>query len=538
MKAIAVIMADLRTSPLGTRSRLADMLAGKPVLRHTLERLARARRVDSIVVLTPNDQVGAVRDLCAELPATVQTNNHGTAPYQELVRTCRWWALDGWRGGPAEMCAFDEDVHVIAAHHVGVKHDAEIIVAVPAAAALIDASLVDSMIEYFESQAGATRLVFAQAPPGLTPVILDRQLLAELAPTGQPPGVLLAYHPDRATADLTGREACHRPSAAIIEASGRLLADTTRGVQRLSRLIDQGASNWSAEQIASALLKGGSHLDDGPDEIEIELTTHDPRPATRLLTPGEAESGKRGPIDLDVIRRMGEAIRGRDDVRIVLGGFGDPCQHPRFGEVCRILRQAGAAAIAVRTTALSDDAAIESAMFETPVDVIEVPLDADTAKTYQLVHGVDAFDRVVARIERWADLRIAKSQVRPLVVPSFIKSTHSLHEMESFYDRWIRRVGMAVIRGYNHCARQREDHRVTSTAPPLRTGCRRINSSVLVLANGCVSTCDQDFRGKQTIGDLRKSSLHEIWLGGPLRQIREDWKKAALCPSCDEWHRP
>ena len=39
MKVIAVLQADLEVTPLGTRSRLADVLAGVPILRRTVERV-------------------------------------------------------------------------------------------------------------------------------------------------------------------------------------------------------------------------------------------------------------------------------------------------------------------------------------------------------------------------------------------------------------------------------------------------------------------------------------------------------------------
>ena len=42
MKVAAVIQADLIETPLGTRSRLADELAGAPVLRRTVERISRS----------------------------------------------------------------------------------------------------------------------------------------------------------------------------------------------------------------------------------------------------------------------------------------------------------------------------------------------------------------------------------------------------------------------------------------------------------------------------------------------------------------
>ncbi len=40
MKVIAAIQADLESTPIGTRSRLADELGGVPILRRTVERAA------------------------------------------------------------------------------------------------------------------------------------------------------------------------------------------------------------------------------------------------------------------------------------------------------------------------------------------------------------------------------------------------------------------------------------------------------------------------------------------------------------------
>ena len=44
MKVIAALQVDLETTPIGTRSRLADDIGGTPILRRTVERIRRAVR--------------------------------------------------------------------------------------------------------------------------------------------------------------------------------------------------------------------------------------------------------------------------------------------------------------------------------------------------------------------------------------------------------------------------------------------------------------------------------------------------------------
>jgi hypothetical protein len=567
MKLIAAILVDLETSPLGTRSRLRDDLLGQPVLRRTVERVLAAGRPASVHVLARVDQSREVEKLLHGLPVRFETHVGTQTPYAGLVQAGRWWGLDGWRGGVGGLCAFDEDVHVALLTALATREAADAVVSVPAAAAVVDPAIIDGMIQHYEDRAGAMRITIVQAPPGLGAVVLGRALLDELLPTSQTPGVLLTYHPDQPSADLTGKEACYRPSAEVIEARGRLICDTRRSFERVRDLLAAGGDRWDPAAVGGWLSRRlVEHVDETPEEIEIELTTDDPLPSgdggsstthptpTRLRPHGD-EVGRRGPISLKAVRRVAEAIGEYDDVRIVLGGFGEPCLHPELAAICRILREAGAAAIAVRTGAAmgylgdsapgggtKEEAVVDTAervLFDAPVDVIEVTLDAATPETFRRVQGVDAFEYVSARLERWINRRAARQQVRPLIVPSMVKANETFDDLEPFFDGWQRRLGAALVTGYSHCARQRPDRAVTGTAPPQRGVCRRVFSRLLVLADGRVTTCDQDFRGVQTIGDLADHSLRDLWRHDRLAAIRGDRLDGLpLCPKCEEWHRP
>jgi hypothetical protein len=647
LKCIAAIWVDLEDSPLGTRSRLADELYGTPVLRRTLERVLRCKHLDAAHVLCLTRDAQRVARLVQGVPVKIETHAAGPAPYAELVRAGRSWGLDSWRGGIGGLTVFDEDLHVEALAALAQREGAAAVVSIAAAAALIDPGLIDALIQHYRENVDSARMAFVQAPPGLAAVVLARDLLAELAPTGQPVGALLAYHPDRPMADLTGREACYRASAEVIAASGRLLADTRRGFDRLRTLIESGGENWNAAQIVRWLngrcgtadpaceqdvptfpplnkgrvrvgsqsreslvrdsplpltsqsdVKGLAPAPTGipsrvrsaepiPTEIEIELTTDHPyvaqplsaigvaqppsaigvaqppsavnRENPPLLHPRIPEIPARGPIRQSVIDAVIDAIKDYDDVRIVLGGFGEPCLHPAFPEICAALRRSAALAIAVRTSALLGGTKlqpltqtrvqglqlcptidrVDSALFETPIDAVEVILDAATAQTYSRVHGFDGFESVLARLERWIDRRIERQQVRPLIVPSFIKSVDNLDDMEAFFDTWQRRLGAALITGYSHCAGQRPDRAVTSMAPPRRTTCRRVFSRAHILADGRMTTCDQDFAGRQTLGVVGHEPFESLWESAKLNQVRaNDIAGLSLCQSCDEWHRP
>ena len=545
MRCIAAIQVDLAHSPLGTASRLAEPLAGTPILRRTIDRLRQTKSVASIHLLVHVDQADKVREVVKGLPVEIETHQATPPQYAALVRPGRWWGLDSWRGGVGGLTVYDEDFDVELLRALAAQQKADAVLAIPAAAVLIDPALIDAMIQHHVENRAAARMTFVQAPPGLGGIILAADLLEELAPTGQPPGVLLSYHPDRPLADLTGKDACYRPDVAIIEASGRLLADTHGSLLRLKGLLESGAQNWGADKIAQWMSSHSHDLQSTPSEIEIELTTEDCLPETKMRPRGSAVPA-RGPVRLSVIQSVLDGLGDRDDVRIVLGGFGEPCLHPALPEICAALRKCQAiASIALRTSgilAAGREGLAESAdetIFEAPVDVIEVMLDADTAETYQRVHGLDGFERAIATVERWIARRERRQQVRPLIVPSFTKSRLNLGDMESFFDRWQRRLGTALITGYSHCAGQRDDLAVTSVSPPVRTVCRRVFSRAVILADGRMTTCDQDLAGRQALGVVGHEPLEALWKSEPLASIRRDKISGLpLCPRCDEWHRP
>lgn len=540
MRIIAAINVNLDESPIGTRSRLREPMRGTPILRRTLERVCRIRGVETVHVLVPPAQADETRAILDGLSARVETHDAPAPPYQDLVRTGRSWGLDGWRGGIGALCVFDEDFNAPLLQGLMAKTRADAVVSLPAAAPLLDPALITRMIEHFQSNIELSRMTLMQAPPGLNAFIAARDVVDQLLPVGMPPGAMLVYQPDSPAPDLTGREACYRPDAAIVRAAGRLLCDTTRSTDRVMRLFEAGGSNWDAVQICRWLADQESrHVYESPEEIEIELTTEDQFDQRDLFHPRGDVVPSREPVDMATIERIAESITDADDTRIVLGGFGEPTLHPRFSEICRRLRATNPGSLCVRTNGIAVPGSAEASLFESPVDVVEVMIDAANASTYQRVHSLDAYAKVMATIDRWSAMRTERQSVRPMIVPSFVKAFETLNDLEPFVDHWQKRLGAYVVRGASHFAGQRPARAVTSMSPPRRNACRRTFSRMMVLSDGTVTTCDQDYHAKQALGNLRDASILELWNHKRLDAIRNlRHADCALCSTCDEWHRP
>lgn len=550
MNVITVIQADLEVTTLGTKSRLGDEIGGEPVLRRTVRRVERIEPIGRVFVLCPPAQTQRVAALLAGTRAEVGHVDCGDAPWRTLIRSARKWSLDGWRGGIGGAASYDEfvDCRAVARLLAGQKADA--VLCVPPAAPALSPKLATGMIELLQRTADDSRMVFAQAPPGLTGLLMQPDLVEELAAQTMPVGWVFSYKPDTPRKDLIFLPCCYELPSALRYASARLTADTDRSFRRVAHLLaahpdddPDAVGRWLAQNVEA-------NLPPRPREIEIELTTDDSYPDT-LMRPRGKRVPARGPIAPALVERLVHEVAQDDDALIVLGGFGDPLLHPEFDAILERIRAClvmpSGVGVCVKTTGVSLTEDHSDALIGQRVDILQVMLDAWSPELYARVQSPNAPHRadlpaVLANLDRLAAMRADRQSALPIVVPDLTKSRDNVDEMEAFYDGWIGRLGAVTITGYADRANQVDDRRVINMAPPTRRPCRRLKSRCLILADGRVTLCDQDFRGLAVVGDLERRDLAAIWMGEEYLRLRAAHENGTtdaltLCAPCTEWHR-
>lgn len=543
MKTIAAIEADFERGALGTRSRLRAELAGESILRRTLRRVTAAGRIAGVHLLVSPGWKETAQQVAAGLAVKVETHDAAPVPWRDYVAAARKWSLESWRGGIAGTTVFDESIHPWVLGALVQRESADAVAAIPAAAVLLDPMLLDEMIAHFEKVREDMRMVFTQSAPGLSVALYSAALLADLASTVQPPGRVMAYLPSEPRRDMVMQPCYYSPEVVIAHGVGRCIADTGAAVQRIERMLNEAGGDIPDARAVSLQLARERHLTSPlPAEVEIELTTQDPLPGSSLRPRGAALQ-RAGEMDLALFRRIIGELAVRDDIRIVLGGFGDPLMHPEWPSALAVCREAGIFGLAVRTTGVGLDDRAVGALIEQRVDVVNVLLDATRPETYARLHHRDGLAEVSANIDRLLAARQHARQAAPLVVCEMMKTRDTLDEIESFYDHWISRTGAAVLAGPSAYAGQWPDLAVVRMAPPARSACRRVFGRTLVLADGRMTACDQDFRGAHAIGSLVQHTPAELWQGPLMTAVRErqlagGFQSIPLCPACEEWHRP
>jgi len=538
-KNAAFLLADLDRSALGLRSRLADDLAGKCVLRRTLERLLQARQLHEIIVFCPTAQAQRVSALTAGLDVQLVGLEH-PIPLSPHVRR-RKWALASWRGGLREATVFDEQP--VTPEMVLALRDRQVYtaLAVPPEAVLLNPALVDGLIAYHHEHGQSMRFTFTQAPPGLIGCAYRLDLLHELVQARLGVGDLLAYDPDGPHGDYIVHECNFPVPRELATARLRCLADTARSFRLLDELYRRhgpGADDWDAVRLVATLGPLTAQLGPLPEEIELELNT-----APSLRMPGyphRRDDLARGPLSADLCEKIARDAAACDDVCLTLGGCGEPLAHPDLPALIAAAHAAGIFALNIETDGQALAGPLADALADSPADTFSVFLDANTPELYARLKGADHFDRLVRQLEAFA----ARTRARggPTLVPHLTKTADTLDEMEAFYDRWLRAAGAAVILGYNDFAGQIPDQAVMDMQPPCRFPCLRLARRLTILADGRATLCSQDFSGRYAFASAADHSLADLWRHPALDQVRlahaaGNFTGNELCARCKEWHR-
>lgn len=560
MNIVAAVFADFQRAFLGGPSLLHASLAGTPIIVRTLRRVAQINNLERRCLAVRAADEPAARAAVSNAGLTdaieVLPLDDGRRSRRELIRCARVWNLDAWRGTPLGTTWFDEYVEPLVVARVMDRYGCEAALCLDACQPLLDLDIAQAMLRHQRERADDAHFVMTQAPPGLAGIILRRQAVRDLLDNNIPVGLLLSYRPESPRSDPVARAECLRLPAGIVQTAARFTADTRRSRELLDRALTDLGEPCTTVALCDWLRAAEPYQRPGPlpREVELELTTADPLPESRLRPRG-ARVPRRELDDPARVTRLAEELAQWDDRRLVLGGHGDPLEYPHFIDVCRRIRAAGVRALGVVTSLVNLSDGLLEELMDVGVDLVQVRIDANRAATYRGVHGRDCFAAVLTNITRVQKARMDRVCPQPILAPSLTRCDETLEELEAFFDRWVHTTGWAIIEGYNeYCGVLPPDMLLTLT-PPSREPCRRLTSRLTLLADGTVPFCSQDVAATTSAGNWFDQSITDIWAGPtcsaaapspnrlPITVVRaahagRRWPDLPLCSDCHEWFRP
>ncbi|HDP95942.1 MAG TPA: radical SAM protein [Candidatus Aminicenantes bacterium] len=246
------------------------------------------------------------------------------------------------------------------------------------------------------------------------------------------------------------------------------------------------------------------------------------------------------PMEWDVFRKVIDEAR-EFVFDLTLNHRGESLLHPDAVEMIRY------AAERIRFTKLHTNGVLlnrdmSAGLVESGLKRLSLSFDGFVKQDYEKNRVGADFDQVVDNIRDLLEIRRDKGRRTPRIaieVIEFNESQMAKQKRERFLSEF-KALGLdelVIKKPHNWAGYLKTHSRRRGYAP-----CTFLWSSMLVLWNGDISPCSQDFFARYVLGNVRDKSLREIWNDEPMQLLRKGlsegkYREFPACGDCDRLWR-
>lgn len=255
-----------------------------------------------------------------------------------------------------------------------------------------------------------------------------------------------------------------------------------------------------------------------------------------------------GDMSLETFQRVVDQSKPYANRYLCIHGIGDSLLHPELDRFIAYASEKG-----YRATTSTNPSSLTKRACEKILDSglyrLIISLDGTDAETYRRIRGPKAdYDKAVANIHRFLDMKRSRGGGLPNVELSLIRMRETEEDVETFRKQWtIPGVESVFIKTFKTWDGSQQDiidlagESQYSDAFQAKTPhpCIRPWVIVSVLWDGRVVPCCYDFDAKVVLGNINDQSIKEIWNAEPMKKLRQGLMEGGLdeghlCRTCRE----
>jgi hypothetical protein len=264
-----------------------------------------------------------------------------------------------------------------------------------------------------------------------------------------------------------------------------------------------------------------------PEIVQIESTNL--CNAKCVFCPRDLMERQQGIMDMALFRKIVDEAAALRIPCVRLHNYGESFIDRQIVEKIRYAKTQGIREVGLISNGSLVNEATARAIVDAGLDVINISVDAAGKETFERTRVGLKYDRVMANIEGLVRARREAGAARPKLILSFVRQDNSADE-RAFIDTWSRVADKVHVTDLHNWAG------TLHVESDVRFPCYRPWLTFTVLWDGRVSLCCADFDGKVILGDLRTSTLAEVWNGDAFRAARRahlDHGGPDICHACD-----
>lgn len=294
-----------------------------------------------------------------------------------------------------------------------------------------------------------------------------------------------------------------------------------------------------------------------PRIFQLELSSY--CDMSCLMCPRSTAYFTRSPsfMKFSLVKRMYERGDFSGTEALELHGFGESLLNPEFSKICNFLHDNGISCIVSTNGKCLSNRRKMNELLKSKLRYLVIPVDSTRDEVYSLIRNGGNLKELLTSVGIMINKYIKKvfaGERIPTIAFQMIQMEQNLNEVKDFVplltDRLIKYVGsidlgFMIMDGhivFKTVFLDTVGGKVKTNDPnviPVTnfSPCIDLWYGVMILSDGTVVPCDRDFNGDFPLGNVNYESLHSIWNGNEMMNIRalnaKD-PKFSLCENCQE----
>lgn len=208
----------------------------------------------------------------------------------------------------------------------------------------------------------------------------------------------------------------------------------------------------------------------------------------------------------------------------------EPFVDPKLPEIIRYIKLDSTAKVEFNSNGYFSAKTNIQALIAAGIDHVRFSIDGFSEESFKQSGRGGKFNKIVKNIHDFIDER-NRQQSSSKIEVRMINLECNRSEQKDYNDYWSKYADSVTITElYNWPW--------SGQMEPYRMPCPKVREEMFFMVDGRASICCWDAFGKSIIGDIKQSSVEEIWLGEINTQYREflnqgERDKIELCSRCD-----
>ena len=264
-----------------------------------------------------------------------------------------------------------------------------------------------------------------------------------------------------------------------------------------------------------------------PDIVQIESTNL--CNAKCVFCPRDDMHRRQGVMDMDLYRKIVDECAALGITHVRVHNYGEPFLDGLLVEKVRYAKARGIAEVGMISNGSLITEELARGMIDAGLDAINISVDASGKEIFESTRLNLKYDDVIGNIRTLVRLRNDAGRRRPKLILSFVRQGNTADE-QAFIDEWQQvadKVHVTDLHNWAGTLNQTSD---------VNYPCYRPWLTFTALWDGRVSLCCADFDGRHILGDLRTSTIAQVWNSPAYRAARRqhlDSGGPEICRSCD-----